>query len=274
MVKESKTNKMTKFSNKKKEINYNRSIIKGINVLKCFSNENPELSISEISKMCDMTQSTTYRIMVTLTKEHLLNKNNQSGNYRLGLAHLSLANQVISYDQMSQVARSELPRLAEETGCNANMARIFNEKAIYICRMDSPHNRYSRAMLGREIPLYCTGLGKALLMDMSIEEIEDLIGKGPFKKYTKTTILSTKSLYTEIKKSLEDGYIFDNAEMNPAAACFAAPIRGKNNEIIASISISTEKLGFNKKNKDRFIQSLLYSAKMLSTALGHQASFV
>ncbi len=67
-----------------------KSLIKAIRVLECFSVENPELGISEISRMLHLQKSSVYNILTTFECCGYVKQNSQSGKYRLGLKVLHL----------------------------------------------------------------------------------------------------------------------------------------------------------------------------------------
>ena len=62
-----------------------KSLARAMQVLECFSVEQPELGPSEIAKTLHMQKSTVYNILSTFQKCGYLCKNPQTAKYYLGL---------------------------------------------------------------------------------------------------------------------------------------------------------------------------------------------
>ncbi|HBC97452.1 MAG TPA: IclR family transcriptional regulator, partial [Clostridium sp.] len=61
-----------------------QSVDKAFQILECFNNYE-ELGVTEISKMLDLHKSTTYGLISTLSANNILEKDDNTGKYRLGL---------------------------------------------------------------------------------------------------------------------------------------------------------------------------------------------
>jgi len=53
---------------------YTRSVERVVAVLKCFTPDTRELGVSQISRRASIPKATTHRILVTLTKDGLLER--------------------------------------------------------------------------------------------------------------------------------------------------------------------------------------------------------
>lgn len=72
------------------------SVKKALEVLQVFTVEEPELSLTEISKRLMAHKSSTSRIMLTLASEGFVEKNPENRKYGLGLKIIDLANRALS----------------------------------------------------------------------------------------------------------------------------------------------------------------------------------
>jgi DNA-binding IclR family transcriptional regulator len=259
---------------KKESLNHIKSVEKAFRIFDVFLQKEGEISVSEMARRCGMSQSTAYRIMTTMKSVNFLVENPQTGLYRLGLAFLPLSNQVLNQNHLCRIARAELPSLAEETGFNANMAVMHYGAVLYVARMDAPGSRYSHALLGKLAPLHCTSLGKALLLDMSRQELIDLLETLGMPQYTENTVQSSNELYQEIQTARRQGYTFDNSEYNHDACCIGATIRGEDGRIVASISASSKRAVFLGREKEDIVKAVIHCANKISSALGYGNSFI
>ena len=60
--------------------------------------------------------------------------------------------------------------------------------------------------LGQTIPLYCTGLGKALIAYCSEEEVREIFREQHFFRYTARTFTDISSLLVDLEKIRSCGY--------------------------------------------------------------------
>ena len=72
------------------------SVKKPLKALQAFSENQPELSLTEISKLLNSHKSSISRILITLASEGFVEKNPINNKYRLGLKLFILANRVLS----------------------------------------------------------------------------------------------------------------------------------------------------------------------------------
>ena len=94
-----------------------------------------------------------------------------------------------------------------------------------------------RKILGEHAPMYCTGLGKALLAFMPEEE-QLKYAPDEFVKFTENTLTSKEELLEDLRRIRERGYSIDNMEHEYGVACVAVPIFGHDGTPVAAISIS------------------------------------
>lgn len=90
--------------------------------------------------------------------------------------------------------------------------------------------------IGRNLPLYCTGLGRTLLFNYSEKEIRNLYSNG-LTQFTKKTVSNVDDLIKIINFSKKEGFAEEKAEVTIDACCVAVPLV-VNNQIQAAIGIS------------------------------------
>ena len=73
-----------------------QAALRAIRVLKAFSTERPELTLTEMCGAVGLTKTTTHRLLNALMSEGLVERDSRSGRYRLGIGILALATSMIS----------------------------------------------------------------------------------------------------------------------------------------------------------------------------------
>jgi DNA-binding IclR family transcriptional regulator len=120
-------------------------------------------------------------------------------------------------------ATEALERVREETGCTAHYARRDGAQVVYLETRESRHSIHLVSRVGRTLPAYATSLGKALLAELTDEEITDLLDP-ELPALTEHTITDREALRSVLGDIRERGYALEHEEGTPGIACVAAVV--------------------------------------------------
>jgi len=93
-----------------------QAVLRAVAILKAFSEERPELSLSELAHDLDLTRTTTHRLLAALESEGLVERTVRGGGFRLGPAAISLGHRALRTSDLRARIRPILARLAAESG--------------------------------------------------------------------------------------------------------------------------------------------------------------
>lgn len=209
-------------------------VFKIIDLLK----NNEGMRLQDISDSMDLHKSTTHRLISELISYGYVIKNNETKKYSLSLKFLEIASHLIEGNELIANAKDSIERLNTITKENIHLAELVGDSVIYIDKKESPHSIRMYSQVGKSVPLYCTGVGKAILAYQPPDIRGRLISRINFFKYTNNTIVDVESFLKELDKIVKNGFALDNQEHENNIACIAAPIRDYNDNVIASISIT------------------------------------
>ena len=112
--------------------------------------------------------------------------------------------------------------------------------------------------VGKQLPLYCTGLGRALLAYKSEEEIRSLFPE-VLTAYTPHTLATVDDLIKELELTRQRGYALEHEETNLMVNCIAVSLDYNNAPIAAlSVSIPTFRISG---EKEKEVVQILWEAK-------------
>ena len=250
------------------------SVAKAIRLLQAFTAETPELGISDLAKRLGLAKSTVHRLASTLIEARLLEQNAQTVKYRLGLAIFELGALVASQMDVSAQSVPYLERLMEKTGETVHLAILDKNEVLYINKIEKIDSlrtirMYSR--VGRRGPVYCTGIGKALLAFQPAHKIEEIIAAG-LTAHTEHTITDPDTLRRHLSDIRARGYAVDNEEIEIGLRCIAAPIRDHSGNVIASISVAGPSQRLPKDRLISFAPDVIGTADTISRQLGFRES--
>lgn len=220
-----------------------KSLYKALRVLDCFTVDRPELGITEISSLLGLYKSNVHNIVDTFVKAGYLERNPENEKYRLGLKILELGHVISSSINFRRMILPYMQELADLTGETVYLGIPSEGEVIYLDSASPKTQLNPRSMLGVKAPLYCTGIGKAMLAYLPEEWVDSVLDKG-LAPYTENTITDREKLLEELKIIRSRGYSIDNMEHEYGIKCIGMPVLNKKKQVTAGISISGPSLRF------------------------------
>jgi IclR family acetate operon transcriptional repressor len=188
--------------------------------------------------------------------------------WTLGLSLFELGSKVPVRQIVAEKVRPIIDNLARESGESVNVAYLAGESAIFLDRAEANRSLRMRSMPGDRLPLYCTGVGKAILSQLSDERIRAILGPGPLEKVTDSTLTDPEDVIREANHAREQGYGIDREEYEIGLTCYAMPLRLLGSDFVGAISISgpTARMK-NPEIRSRFLALLTQAVQDASEAL-------
>lgn len=242
---------------------------RGLRILETFSEETPQLSLAEIVEAVGLDKSTAFRFVYTLQTLGYLERDPESKRYRPGLKVLKLGYTALNSLDIVQLARPYLKELSEKTDEATNMALRDGAEIVYVVRISPLQIVNVNLRVGSRLPVYCTSMGKALLADLSPEELHELLGEGPYEALTPKTITEPDTLLAELERVNRLGYAVNDEELIIGVRSLAAPIRQTDGEVVSAINVSVSSARLTREEMEKqFAEAVVETAQWISQALG------
>jgi DNA-binding IclR family transcriptional regulator len=193
----------------------------------------------ELSEGIELSPSTTFRLLSTLTYYRYLKRDEQTNQYSLGLACLELYRAFSESNDIRQTALPELEALRNDVKEVVHLAVLDQNEVVYLDKLSGLHTvGIMGSRIGGRSPSYCTGVGKVLLAYEKNPTYIEFFEKNPFEKFTDTTITSIEDLQAELNEIRRQGFALDRGEHESEVWCVATPIFNISGEAVAALSIS------------------------------------
>lgn len=239
-----------------------KSLAKALGLFDYFTQSHPERGITELAEMSGLLKSSTSNMVATLEACGFIERNPVSGKYRLGLKLLRLSNQLYVSHDLRNLLRPHMERLSSSTGENVYLATLNEGEVVYIDAVFPVGSYFARSIIGVSAPLYCTGVGKAIMAYLDDELINSVTARG-FESFTPNTIRDAAVLKQELLATRERGYSIDNMEHEYGIKCVAVPLRDIRGVLVASMSISGPSPRFTDERMAQYVQMLFETQKMV-----------
>lgn len=244
-----------------------KSIVKAFDILELLDKRR-EMGVTEIGEELEMDKSTVYRLISTLKEKGYVVKNPSNNKYSNSFKLFEMGNNAVERLGLRRQAQPYLEQLARITNETVNLAIMYDTSIIYIDKIESPATIKVDLSIGKKLPAYCTGLGKAMLAYMPDSKVIKIIEDIEFKRYTDKTVTSISELFKQFIEIREKGYCIDDEEYVEGLKCVAAPVFNYYGDVMAAISVAVPKYRFDAGEK-----SIGYGSLIKTTALNLSKEF-
>ena len=248
-----------------------QSIERAVAILRAFSEEEPELGVTELGRRLGLHKSTVSRILKTLEQEGLVNQNPQTSKYRLGLGLISLAGVALGRLDVRGVAQPHLNALVEASGETVNVTVLDGDECVNIERVASPKPIRYVGWIGRRTPTHCTAAGKVLLAHLPPHKRQEILQQ-PLKRYTESTIVDVACLEASLVEVRRQGYAIVHEEFEEDFSAMAAPVFAHDGTAVAAITVSGPTYRLGPGQIEAFLELLVGTAQTISAGMGYRGT--
>lgn len=243
-----------------------KSLDKALHLLSCFTFEEPELGVTELSRRFDLYKSNVHNLLSTFEQHGFVEKNEASGKYRLGLKIVRLAHVVSANMGFHSVVHRCVAELSEATDEIVYFGIPYGECVMYM-EGAFPEKIYNlRWVAGMTAPLACTGIGKAILAFLDEKAIDSVL-LTPVERFTDYTITDPDILRAELALTKRRGYSTDNMEHEYGIKCVGVPVFSRTGELLGALSTTGPSLRFNEDQVAHFVSLLKQKAVQIKDSL-------
>lgn len=241
-----------------------RSVVRAFALLDALAAADGEASVGDLAATLKLPPPTVHRLLRTLSDQGYVMQL-PSRHYTLGPGLMRLG--VGATRRLSSWAKPALSRLGDTTNETANMAVLDGDMAAYVAQALSPkHQMRMFTEVGRRVFPHSTGVGKALLAQLSDRQIVDIVRRTGMPRFTPTTLTAEDELLADIRLSRGRGYAVDNGEQEVGVRCYAVPVEGL--AVPCAISVSGPQARMLGEHASRMVGALRETAGVLRTATG------
>ncbi|MDD2282551.1 MAG: IclR family transcriptional regulator [Eubacteriales bacterium] len=245
-----------------------QSVSRASAIIEALSNHNT-MGVTEIGKFLGLHKSTVYGLISTLEHEGYVQQNPQTGKYALTLKMFEIGGKVFGKLDMRKIARPHIEQIMLKHRETAHLVVPDGLEIVYIDKVECTQSMRICSNVGKRMPFHCTGVGKVLLANMPVEQVDEILRKKGMDAFTENTITDYNLLQKELEKIKVLGYAVDNEEAELGLRCVAAPIRDINGKVIAATSVSGPKVRMDDEKIKGIVADLMAMNEEISAKLGY-----
>jgi IclR family KDG regulon transcriptional repressor len=137
--------------------------------------------------------------------------------------------------ELIQTAHPYLEAINEKTKLSAFLGLRSDGHVILIDKVDSAYGIKLSSEIGMRMPILAGAGIKAMLSQLSDEEIDEILARTELKRYTPYSIINKAVYKEEILEVRKKGIAYDREEYIEGMVAFAIPIKANGRDLQAAI---------------------------------------
>lgn len=212
------------------------SLERGLRVLQTFSRQHPQMTLSEVAALTDLTPATARRSLQTLEALGYVGRSGR--RFLLRAKVLSLGSGYLSAINTEVVLQPFLQEVVSQVGGSSSVTVLDDLDIVYIAHASQNRAIRLTAGTGSRYPVYPTSMGRVLMAFQPEPVIEAYMQGAVFRKlteYTETNPVTFKRILKEVRAK---GYAAIQDELDYGIVSCSLPIFGPNGQIVAAANCS------------------------------------
>ena len=217
------------------------ALARGLDVLACFDDRHPRMSLTEIAERTGLARPTARRLLLTLAELGFVRL--EEGRFTLTPKVLSLGMAYIGSLGLWEVAQPHLEALVAQTGESSSMAQLDGSDIVYVARVSVPKIITLRVVIGTRFPAVQTSQGKVLLAALDPAALTATLAE-PSRSGLATAPPAPPdprdlaALEDELRTVRARGWALADEELAPGIRSVAVPVRDGCGEVRAAMNVT------------------------------------
>lgn len=219
-----------------REAHFVQSLERGLAVIRAFDARHPELTLSEVARICDLTRAAARRFLLTLADLGYVRTDGRM--FSLTPRVLELGYAYLSSISLPEVAEPHLERLVAQVRESSSVCVLDGDDVVYVARVPTSRIMTVAINVGTRFPAHATSMGRVLLAHLADEQMDSYLSRAKLNRLTARTITTADGLRAELRRVRAQGYAIVDQELEEGLRSVAAPIRDRTGAVVAAANIS------------------------------------
>lgn len=227
--------------------------------------ESAPVTVSRLSTALGVSRNKTYRLLATLEKRGMVEKDPGSGNYRLGVFAVGLSQKILNSTSIIRHAHPVMSSLAKKHEEAVYLTVLMGDEVMFLDMVDCDQKVKVSTLIGQSFPFFSNAAGK-VIKALESREITNIFTTG--KKRKKPCDMHV--LETELADIRKKGVAVDCNGLGEDIISVAVAVKDYAGKVVGAITMlgpSFRMLAERLENE--IIPSLIEEADLLSLKFGY-----
>lgn len=230
-----------------------------------------EMGLLELSEELHLNKSTVHRMLSSLIYMGYAKQNDSTQKYALSFKIVNMAGKLLERTNILPIAKPYLKSLSDLSGETVHLVQKEGNNILYIDKVEATAGSIRMVShIGMIHPMYCSGVGKAILSTMSEEAVAKIWKESVIEKKTEHTITDFQAFKKVLEEIRKKGYALDDEENELGVRCIAACIYDYHRDVKYAFSISGPVSRMTPEYIEKLSHDVLRVQRELSEELGYR----
>jgi IclR family KDG regulon transcriptional repressor len=228
-----------------------------------------EIGVSELARQTGQTKNQTFRLLQTMASLGVVSQNPQHRTWSLGYRLLELGSAAHAGLTLVDAAKSSLDWLHCESGDQVILGVLTADFATIPVDIRTGPDMPLLGEVGSRFALHAGAGSKLLLANSTPGYIEEYLRvAAPLKRFTPYTCVQPSLVREECNRIRSEGFALSFKDLHPNRYSVAVPVRGRDGQVVAGISMSSPATRFGEEDRRRKLELLRKASTDVTIRLG------
>ncbi|SDE59798.1 DNA-binding transcriptional regulator, IclR family [Paracoccus isoporae] len=207
---------------------------KGLDIVELLAGFVDGMTLGEIARALDKSQSEIYRMITTLVRRGYVVRSAEDDRFSLSLKMFAVSQRHAPVNRLLDVARPKMRTLALHAWQSCHLAMENNGDIVIVSSAESPGNWALGLRVGSVVGLWNTGSGRVLAAFRSEDELEELLNR--HRPALGEPELDRDELMRHLERVRRNGYERMPSSATVGVTNMAYPVMDENGRAVAAVT--------------------------------------
>ncbi len=243
-----------------------QTVEKALDILETLTEEAPDVTLPSLAERLGISRNKTFRLLATLEKRGMVEREELTGSYHLGLNAVEMAQKFLDSVLLIKHARPVMEWLARKHDEAVYMTVASGDEVIFLDMVDSTQTVKSTTFVGKRFPFFTNASGKAI----KALESQDMLVRLCKKQSGKGRLPDLDQLEQEFLAIRCKGVAVDHGGLGEGVVSVAVAVKDYAGKIVGALTMLGPSFRMlSDRLENEIIPSLQEGAEMLSMKFGY-----
>jgi DNA-binding IclR family transcriptional regulator len=243
-----------------------QSVENALDILESLADDSIDSTLPSLAEKLGISRNKAFRLLATLESRGLVQREEHSGVYRIGLNTVGLAQRFIKGASLIKHAHPVMEELARRHDEAVYLTVLMGEDVLFLDMVDCAQSVKAAPLVGKKFPFFTNAAGKVI----KALESGDLLEKFLRKSKRKLAPEELQRLESEMDEIRRKGVAVDCGGLGEGIIGVAVAVKDYAGKVVGAITVLGPAFRLlTDRVENEIVPSLLEGAEMLSMKFGY-----
>ncbi len=224
-----------------------------------------QITATHLCVSLGVSRNRAYRLLATLEKRGIVERDAQSGNYQLGVSAVGLSQKILNSTNLIKHSHPVIQELARKHDEAVYMTVLKDDEVLFLDMVDCDQRVKAETFIGRSFPFFSNAAGK-MIKAVESREVEKIFRQRKCRK----SPCDLNLLESELDAIRKKGVAVDFNGLGDGVISVAVAVKDYAGKVVGAITMLGPSFRMlSERLENEIIPSLIEGADMLSLKFGY-----